>query len=198
VKAIEPPQRETREVTLKLPSQPWYFEGYHRPALNHPDHAIYEVIASLMSDGRTSRLYKALVEDKQLALAAQGFNGFPGDKFPNLMLFYATTAPNASIDEVAKVLDAELERLKNEPVSAEELERVQNKLRADLLRGLDSNMGMARSLVEYEVKTGSWRDLFKELNAYAAVTPEDIQRVARSTFTPENRTIGRILPANAQ
>jgi predicted Zn-dependent peptidase len=52
--------------------------------------------------------------------------------------------------------------------------------------------------VEYEVKTGSWRNLFKELDAYAAVTPEDIQRVARSTFTPENRTIGRILPANAQ
>jgi predicted Zn-dependent peptidase len=198
VTAVEPPQRETKEVTLKLASQPWYLEGYHRPALNHPDNAVYEVIASLMSDGRTSRLYKALVEEQQLALGAEGFNGFPGDKYPNLMLFYATTAPNVNIDDVARVLNRELERLKTEPVSAEELERVQNKLRAALLRGLDSNMGMARSLVEYEVKTGSWRNLFKELDAYAAVTPEDIQRVARSTFTPENRTIGRILPANAQ
>lgn len=198
VTVVEPPQRETQEVTLKLVSQPWYLEGYHRPALDHPDNAVYEVIATLMSDGRTSRLYKALVEDKQLALAAEGFNGFPGDKYPNLLLFYAATAPNASLDDTAQVLRAELERLKTEPVSEQELERVKNNLRADLLRGLDSNMGMARALLEYQVKTGDWRNLFKELDAYAAVTPEDIQRVARSTFTPSNRTIGRILPANAQ
>ena len=88
--------------------------------------------------------------------------------------------------------------MKNEPVSAEELDRVKNQLRAALLRKLDSNLGMAQSLVEYEVKTGSWANLFAELDAYAAVTPADIQRVAKNTFTPENRTIGRILPANSQ
>jgi predicted Zn-dependent peptidase len=191
---VEPNQTKTKEITLKLASQPWYLEGYHRPALNHPDHAVYEVIATLMSEGRTSRLYKALVEDKQLALAAQGFNGFPGDKYPNLLLFYALTAPNASVEEVAQGLNLELERLKNEPVSEQELERVKNQLRAALLRGLDSNMGMARSLIEYEVKTGDWRNLFAQLDAYNAVTAADIQRVAKETFTPENRTIGRILP----
>ncbi|MCZ8054641.1 M16 family metallopeptidase, partial [Microcystis sp.] len=187
-------QTKTKEITLKLASQPWYLEGYHRPALNHPDHAVYEVIATLMSEGRTSRLYKALVEDKQLALAAQGFNGFPGDKYPNLLLFYALSAPNVSLEEVAQGLNLELERLKNEPVSEQELERVKNQLRAALLRGLDSNMGMARSLIEYEVKTGDWRNLFAQLDAYNAVTAADIQRVAKETFTPENRTIGRILP----
>ena len=194
VTVVEPNQTKTKEITLKLASQPWYLEGYHRPALNHPDHAVYEVIATLMSEGRTSRLYKALVEDKQLALAAQGFNGFPGDKYPNLLLFYALTAPNASVEEVAQSLNLELERLKNEPVSEQELERVKNQLRAALLRGLDSNMGMARSLIEYEVKTGDWRNLFAQLDAYNAVTAADIQRVAKETFTPENRTIGRILP----
>jgi predicted Zn-dependent peptidase len=194
VKVVEPNQTKTKEITLKLASQPWYLEGYHRPALNHPDHAVYEVIATLMSEGRTSRLYKALVEDKQLALAAQGFNGFPGDKYPNLLLFYALSAPNVSVEEVAQGLNWELERLKNEPVSEQELERVKNQLRAALLRGLDSNMGMARSLIEYEVKTGDWRNLFAQLDAYNAVTAADIQRVAKETFTPENRTIGRILP----
>jgi predicted Zn-dependent peptidase len=193
---LEPPQRQTKEVTLKLPSQPWYFEGYHRPALNHPDNATYEVIAALMSEGRTSRLYKSLVETKQLALAAQGFNGFPGDKYPNLMLFYAMTAPQSSVDSVAKALQEEIERLKTEPVSEKELERVKHQLRADLLRALDSNLGMARLLVEYEVKTGNWQNLFQQLEAIAAVTPADIQRVARQTFTPENRTIGRILPVD--
>jgi predicted Zn-dependent peptidase len=71
---------------------------------------------------------------------------------------------------------------------------VKTQARADLLRSLNSNMGMAFALVDYEVKTGSWRNLFKELDAIAAVTPADIQRVAQATFRPENRTIGKLLP----
>ncbi|BFM40089.1 pitrilysin family protein [Synechocystis sp. LKSZ1] len=193
---VEPPQQQTRTITLRLPSQPWYLEGYHRPAMSHPDNAVYEVIATLMSDGRTSRLYQALVQDQQVALTAQGFNGFPGDKYPNLMLFYAQSTPNTDLTTLAQALGQEIERLKQEPVTPEELERVKNQLQADLLRSLDSNQGMARLLAEYEVKTGDWRNLFQQLEAVAAVTPADIQRVARQTFTPENRTIGRILPAD--
>jgi predicted Zn-dependent peptidase len=194
VTTVEPPQTQTREVTLRLNSQPWYLEGYHRPALDHPDSIVYEAIASLLSDGRTSRLYKSLVEEKRVALAAQGLNGFPGDKHPNLMLFYALTAPGKSVEDAAKALRSETDRLKTEPVSAQELDRVKTQARAGLLRSLDSNSGMAESLLEYEVKTGSWRNLFKELEAIAKMTPDDIQRVAKVTFTDQNRTIGRILP----
>ncbi|MEG4417249.1 pitrilysin family protein [Microcoleus sp. LAD1_D5] len=190
---VEPPQTQTKEVTLQLKTQPWYLEGYHRPAMNHPDNAIYEMIGSLLSDGRTSRLYKSLVEQQQLALAAQGFSGYPGEKYPNLMLFYAQTAPGRTVDEVAAALSKEIDRLKTEPVSALELDRVKTQARADLLRSLNSNMGMAFSLVDYQVKTGSWRNLFKELEAIAAVTPADIQRVSQATFRPENRTIGKLL-----
>lgn len=190
----EPPQTETREVTLHLESQPWYLEGYHRPSMKHPDHVVYEIIAGLLSNGRTSRLYKSLVEEKQLALTAQGFSGFPGDKYPNLMIFYAMTAPGHTVEEVASALRTEIERLKTEPVSEKELERVKTQARAGLLRALDSNEGMAQLLLEYEVKTGSWRNLFKEIDALAAVTAADIQRVAQQTFTPQNRTIGRLLP----
>ena len=155
VLAVEPVQTETREVTLRLPSQPWYLEGYHRPALSHPDNAIYDLIASLLSDGRTSRLYKSLVEQQQVALTAQGFNGFPGNKFPNLMLFYALTAPGHSVEQVSSALRTEIDRLKTEPVSAKELDRVKTQARAELLRSLDSNMGMAQALLEYEAKTGT-------------------------------------------
>jgi len=88
----------------------------------------------------------------------------------------------------------EIERLKTELVAEEELERVKTQARASLLRTLDSNMGMARLLAEYEAKTGSWRNLFKELEKIAAVTAEDVQRVAKATFVPENRTVGRLLP----
>jgi predicted Zn-dependent peptidase len=194
VEAIEPRQTETREVTLNLPSQPWYIEGYHRPGINDPDNAVYDIISRLLSDGRTSRLYKSLVEEQQVALSAQGFSGFPGDKYPNLVLLYALTAPGHSVDEVAEALFTEIQRLKSEPVSPEELQRVKTQAKAELLRTLDSNMGMARLFAEYQGKTGDWRNLFEQLEAIEAVTSGDIQRVAQTTFTPENRTIGRILP----
>jgi predicted Zn-dependent peptidase len=190
---VEPAQRETRVVTLHLPSQPWYLEGYHCPGIKHPDHVIYEIIGRLLSDGRTSRLYKSLVEQQQLALSAQGYSGFPGDKYPNLMLFYALTAPGHTVDEVASGLRKEIERLKTELVSSQELERVKTQVRAELLRSLKSNMGMAQLLLEYEVKTGSWRNLFQELDAIAAVTPAEVQRVALRTFEARNRTVGRLL-----
>ncbi len=190
---VEPPQQKPQEVTLKLASQPWYLEGYHRPGINHPDQATYEIMGRLLSEGRTSRLYKSLVEQQQLALTAQGFSGFPGDKYPNLMLFYALTAPGHSTEELAAALGKEITKLKSEPVSAQELERVKTQARAELLRSLNSNMGMAQSLLEYEVKTGSWRNLFKQLDAIASVTPADIQRVALATFQTPNRTVGRIL-----
>ncbi len=194
VTKVEPPQTETREVTVDFPSQPWYLEGYHIPALSHPDYPVYEVISQLLSSGRTSRLYKSLVEEKQVALSAQGFSGFPGDKYPNLMLVYALTSPGTSVDQLAIALRAEIERLKTEPVTHMELEQVKTQLKAGLLRTLDSNMGMARILAEYHAKTGSWRNIFDELAKLEAITPEDIQRVAQTTFIPENRTIGRLLP----
>ncbi|NEQ80381.1 MAG: insulinase family protein [Moorea sp. SIO2I5] len=195
VTTVEPPQSETKEVTLKLPSQPWYLEGYHRPGITHPDHVVYEIMGNLLSDGRTSRLYKSLVEGKQVALSAAGFSGFPGDKYPNLMLFYALTAPGHTVEEVASALAEDIEKLKTEPVLPQELERVKTQARASLLRSLDSNMGMARNLATYEVKTGDWRNLFKEIEDIEAVSAADIQRVAQATFRPENRTIGRILPS---
>ncbi|PSF32661.1 peptidase M16 [Aphanothece hegewaldii CCALA 016] len=192
---VEPKQTQPREVDLTLPSQPWYFVGYHRPQLNHPDNAIYEVMTTIMSNGRTSRLYRSLVEEKQIALVAQGFNGFPGDKYPNLIVFYAMTSPNGTLEEVSQALNQEIERLKTEPVSEQELQRAKNQLRAQLLRTLNSNSGMAQALAEYDVKTGSWRNLFTQIDEISAVTAEDIQRVANQTFSNENRTIGRIKPA---
>jgi predicted Zn-dependent peptidase len=194
---VEPAQTETKQVTLRLASQPWYFEGYHSQAINDPDYVVDEMIVSLLSQGRTSRLYESLVSTQRLALAAQGSNGFPGNKYPNLMLFYALTAPGHSVDQVATALHQEIDRLRTEPVSTEELERVKKQARAGLLQALDSNEGMGRLLLEYQVKTGNWRNLFKQLEAIAAVTPADVQRVAQATFTPANWTVGKILPQSS-
>ncbi len=194
--ASEPTQTQTREVTVNLPTQPWYLEGYHIPALTHPDYPVYEVIADILSKGRTSRLYQSLVEKQQIALSAQGFSGFPGNKYPNLMLFYALTSPGHSIEEVATALREQIELLKTQPVTAAELNRVKTQLKANLINTLDSNPGMARLLAEYEAKTGSWRNIFRDLDVIAKINSKDIQRVAQATFTTENRTIGKLLSAS--
>lgn len=189
-----PVQTETKEITLELASEPWHWEGFHRPPITHPDNQVYQAIASLLADGRTSRLYQALIEDGQLALDIGVANSFPGDRFSNLFLIYAPTAPGRTVEEVAAAMDAEIERLKTEPISDQELDRLKTQARANLLRVLASNDGMAMLLPEYEAKTGSWTNLFEELKAIEAITAEDIQRVAQDMFRPENLTIGRILP----
>lgn len=190
----EPTQQEPRSVTLRLPSQPWYFEGYHMPAVDDPDYRVHQVITSILADGRTSRLYKTLVEQQQVALSAQCFNDFPGNRYENLIVLYALTAPGHSVDEVEEAIATELDRLRTEPVSEAELQRVKTQWKASLLRNLDSNRGMASMLSEYEAKTGSWRNLFEELTQIDAIQPEDVLRVAQSTFSPEKRTTGKILP----
>lgn len=191
---VEPRQTATRSVNLQLESQPWYLEGYHAPAKTDPDYVVYEAIASLLSDGRTSRLYQSVVQEKQLALSIAGLYGFPGDRYPTLMLFYALSAPDHSVDEIATELHRQLDRLKNEPVSEAELERVKTQARANQLRAIDSNSTMAALLAEYQAKTGNWRNLFAELDRIGSISPADVQRVARKTFTPENRTVLKLLP----
>jgi predicted Zn-dependent peptidase len=193
-----PPQTEPKEIVLELASEPWHWEGFRRPGITHPDNQVYEAIAFLLADGRTSRLYQALIVQDQLALDIGIANSFPGDRFDNLFLIYAPTAPGRTVDEVAAVMDREIERLKTEPISEQELDRIKTQSRANLIRVLASNDGMARLLPEYEAKTGSWRNLFEELNAIEAITAADIQRVAQDLFRPENLTVGRILPASSE
>mgnify|MGYP001087299860 CR=1 FL=1 len=191
----EPEQEEPREIVLRLPSQPWYFEGYHMPSVDSSDYLTHQVITSILADGRTSRLYQSLVEKQQIALNAQCFNDFPGNRYENLILLYALTAPGHSVDEVETAIATELERLRTELVSDQELNRVKTQWKASLLRTLNSNQGMASLLPEYEAKTGSWQNLFEELKKIEAIQPEDVLRVAQSTFSPEKRTVGKILSA---
>ncbi|MEO0396699.1 MAG: pitrilysin family protein [Cyanobacteria bacterium P01_A01_bin.137] len=193
----EPPQTEEKSFELTLPSQPWYLEGFHRPGINHPDHVVYSMIESILVGGRTSRMYQDLVEESQISLNIGSANGFPGDRYGNILLLYGLTAPGHTVDEIADRMDALLNQLKQEPVTPEELERVKTQARASMLRSLDSNSGMASLLTEYEAKTNDWRNIFEELKAIEAVTAEDVQRVAQTTFVPSNRTVGKLLSADS-
>jgi predicted Zn-dependent peptidase len=192
LRTVEPPQIGERMVILREQSQPIYLEGYHRPAVTHPDNAIYDVISMLMSTGRTSRLYKSLVRDKKIAAVAAGFNGFPGEKYPHLFAFYGVTTPGHTPDEISAAIAEEIEKLKKEDVPADELQSVKTRVKAGLLRQLDSNSGLALQLASYQTLYGDWRELFREVDRIDKVTAADIKRVANEVFIPNKRTIAKI------
>jgi predicted Zn-dependent peptidase len=191
-RTVEPPQIAERRIVIRDQSQPIYLEGYHRPAITDKDNAIYDVMEILMSDGRTSRMYRALVRDKKLAVNAAGFNGFPGSKYPNLFAVFAIPTPGHTAQDMMDPIHAEIDRLKNEDVSAEELQSVKTKAKAELIRQLDSNAGMAFQLADYQTLFGDWRELFREVDEIDRVTAADIRRVANALFVPSNRTVGLI------
>ena len=188
LRTVEPPQTTERTVVAHETSQPVYFEAYHRPAATDPDDAAYNVMAGVLSQGRTSRLYRSLVRDKKIAVGAAGFNGFPGDKYPNLFAFFAIPSPGHTAEEMAAPIRAEIDRLRTEDVSADELQSVKTRAKANLLRRLDSNSGLALQLAEYQTIYGDWRELFREIDKIDKVTAADIRRIANATFTPNNRT----------
>jgi len=192
VETVEPEQQGERRVIVEDPAQPFVLIGYHKPSINHPDNAVFDAITDIMGTGRTSRLYKSLVKDKRVAVYASGFQGMPGTKYPGLFLFYAVPARDRSNQECEEAIYAEIERLKDELVDAQDLEKAKTRARAELIRQLDSNSGLAGQLTFYEVMTGDWRNLFKQLDQIEQVTVEDIQRVARTYFTTKNKTVGII------
>jgi predicted Zn-dependent peptidase len=192
LRTSEPPQKAERLVVIKDTAQPFYVEGYHRPAFDHPDDAVYDVLQDLLSSGRTSRLYRALVRDKKIAAAASGFGGFPGVKYPGLFAFFGVPTPGHTPEEIRDAIRAEIERLKTEDVSDAELAMVKTRTRANLIRQLDSNQGLALQLGRYQARDGDWRELFRDVDQIQKVTKADVRRVANETFVDTNRTVAMI------
>jgi predicted Zn-dependent peptidase len=187
----EPPQNSLRQVVLHEESQPIYIEGYHRPNFRDPDDAVYDVLADLVSKGRVSRLYRSLVRDKQIAIAAEG-GSYPGGKYPNLFYFFAIPSEGHSAQEMAAPIHEEIERLKTQDVTDDELQSVKTRAKADLIRGLNDNEGIAFQLGLIQARYGDWRELFRDIGRIERVTKADIRRVASKTFTETNRTVGMI------
>ena len=187
----EPPQNALRTVVIHEQSQPIYVEGYHRPDFRDPDDPVYDVLADLLSKGRTSRLYRALVRDKQIAISAQG-GSFPGNKYPSLFYFFAAPSRGHTAQEMAGPIHEEIERLKTQDVSDEELQSIKTRAKADLIRGLGNDQGLALQLGESQALYGDWREIFHDISQIEAVTKADIRRVANKTFREENRTVAMI------
>lgn len=184
----EPVQFVERTLVMKDASQPFYLEGYHRPDCRDADDAVYDAISDILSNGRTSRLYRSLVRDQKIAAEAAGFNGFPGIKYPHLFAFYAVPTPGHTPQEVRQGIHQQIQRLKDEEVSDQELRQVKTRAKATLLRGLASNIGLAQALSAAQVRYGSWQNLFLQVQRIEKVSKEDIRRVSQKVFLDSNRT----------
>jgi predicted Zn-dependent peptidase len=192
LRTVEPPQQAEKTLVLEDPTQPLYLEAYHKPANNGPDQPAYDAIDDILSRGRTSRLYRTLVRDRKLAVDVNSFSGFPGEKYPNLWAVLVVPGYGVTNDQVQAALRTEIDRLKSEDVTDEELARFKTRAKADLLRGLRSNQGLANSLVTDQRLYGDWRELFRYLDRLDKVTKADIRRVAGETFQKTNRTVAMI------
>ncbi len=192
LRTVEPPENAERQAVLREATQPWFIEGYHKPGARDRDDAVYDVIQDLMMDGRTSRLFRSLVRDKKMAASVEGDDEFPGVKYPNLFAFLAVPTPGHTPEEVRDAIHSEIEKLKNEDVTDEELKMIKTRAKANLIRRLGDNQGLALQMGLVQALFGDWRELFRQVDRIDKVTKADIRRVANKTFVASNRTVGII------
>ena len=192
LRTVEPPSISEKVVTIKDPAQPFYMEGYHKPAATGPDQPVFDAINDILTNGRTSRFYRSLVRDKQIAVDAGAYGAYPGEKYPHMWVAYAVPARGVSNETVQLAIREELDRLKTEDVTDEELAKFRTRAKASLIYSLKSNLGLAMSLTDYHTLFGDWRELFRYIERFDRVTKADIRRIARQTFTASNRVVAQI------
>src|SRR5437867_6526386 len=193
VLAVEPAQNGERRVTVGKQAQlPIVYLGYHVPNHRSPDAWALEMLSTIISEGRASRLYKRLVHERQIALEAGGdYNYFSVD--PNLFWFWATPMPGQTPESMEKALLAEMETLKNEPVTDEELQRAKNQVEAAFVFQEDSVHRRAALLARFEL-IGGYTEKDRFVERLRSVTAADVQRVARTYFADDKKNIGVLLP----
>jgi zinc protease len=193
VTAAEPAQNGERRVLVQKTAElPIVYLGYHVPNQKSPDAAALEVLSVVLAAGRTSRLYRDLIHERQLALEAGGdYSYFSLD--PNLFWFWATPLPGQTAQVLEKELLGHMERLGREPVSDLELTRAKNQVEASFVFQEDSVHRRASLLARFEL-IGGYALKDKYLESIRAVTAADVQRVAGRYFSSDTKNVGILLP----
>jgi zinc protease len=193
VYTVEPPQRGERRVIVRRGgSLPMVLIAWKVPEARHPDSYALDVLAGVLGEGRTSRLYQALVEK---GLASRVDAGAPSLRDPFLFYVSATARPGVTADRLEAALLEEVERVTAAPVTDEELGRAQRRAEADFVFQTNSVTAQARQL-GYWAMLGDWRYLETYLDRVRALGPADVQAVARRYFVAESRTVGRFVPTD--
>jgi zinc protease len=186
-------QRETmNDPNATLPA---FHLAYHIPPSRTPDHYALEMLALILGDGESSRLYQRLVKREEICQeVAVGTDDRRG---PDLFSVWAVMASGHAPDEARKVIFSELASVAADGVTERELQKAKNRMSAAFVFGLQTNMARSQRLAEFELYWGDANLLKLELDHYLAVTGDDIQRVAGSYFDPDNRTVLDVRPGQA-
>ena len=190
---IEPPQHGLRTIDVEVKARPVVCLAWHCPEAKNPDSDAIDALTDVLSSGRTSRLHQALIVKKKVAVAAQMSWGEPGQKYPNLIFAFAVPAPGKTTQDCVDGILEEVEKIKAEPVSEDELAIVKTRARANFLRGLRSNLEMAQSLSMHQNTYGEWKSLFEQPGKIAKLTPKDLLTVARKYLKSEGMNRGEIV-----
>jgi predicted Zn-dependent peptidase len=185
----EPKQKASKKVEVFFKARPALRLGFHNPGQDHPDIYPLIMLSEVLSNGKTGRFYKALVEGKQLALYANSYHSTPGNRYPSL--FVVSAAPKAphTVDELDAAVMEEIGRLAKEPPTQWELDKILNNYEAEMIKQLESNPGLGMSLAHSQQVMGDWKHDWKTGEQLRKVTPEDVRKAAEKYLTRANRTV---------
>jgi predicted Zn-dependent peptidase len=196
VNIVEPVQTGERRVMVqKEAATPYLMIAYHVPEAKHEDFYALNILSSVLSSGKSSRLYTTLVDKLQLATSA---NASFGESFdPTLFQFYAVSAKGVAESAVEQAIYDVLEKIKNEGITEAELQKIKNQKLMEFYNQVETIDGKSNNIGTYEVFFGDYRKMFDAPDAYNKVTAADVQRVAKKYFTKQNRTVG-VLKSNTE
>lgn len=157
-----------------------------------------EALANIIGQGRSSRLYKLLVKDKKIAAFCGSFNGWPGDKYSNLLALFTIPSKDHTSAECMELIEKEIEKIKKESVTQEELTKFKQTAKKRMIDRKKSNRRMAALLTYFDVVQGDWRLTFDELKNIDRITAEDLKAAANKYMVKKNRTVGEIIPEKNQ
>ncbi|HET8933949.1 MAG TPA: pitrilysin family protein [Polyangiales bacterium] len=191
------PQTAERKDSMldPLAELPAFHIAYHIPTDRTPDHYPLELLASVLGDGESARLYQKLVKDKEI-LQEIDVNT-DGRRGPDLFSFWGICAQGHAPEEARTLIFNELNAVAQKGITAKELDKAKNRMRANFVFGLENNLQRASRLAEFETFYGDASLLLAEIERYSAVTLDDVKRVAGLYFAPTNRTVLDVVPAKA-
>jgi predicted Zn-dependent peptidase len=197
VRVQEPAQNGERRAEVVFDANPRLLVGYHKPTVPHRDDYAFDLLSTILGQGASSRLHRSLVLDQGIASSISVYTA-PGARYPNLFVIGAIPRHPHTSSEVEREIYAQLEQIKQEGVRAEELEQARKRLRADRIRHLRSNRGLASMLTHYEVVTGSWRYLVDYDETLGTISTQEVQTAAQKWLTRENRSVVTLRPSQGQ
>ena len=194
----EAPQHGERRFLLKREAQvPFVMMGYRVPNYSSDDSYALNVLESILSHGKSARLYQSLVYEQKTALAVGADYGLM-QADPGLFYFYAVVKPGEKVEAVEDAVLKEIQRIQTEPPSELELQRAKNQIEAAHIFEQDSNFRQAMLLGEAETIGAGWRKVSQFVERTRAVTAQDVQRAASHYLAADMRTTGTLIPQPPQ